>query len=263
MPLPNSLLSAVAGHRCFAGCYSSDPVTHVCTDPAQQLLSPALQVVCSDCLSFRVGALPSTLPRGMSSHALANELSAHVRGLRGYVWATSGYSSAGTGLWITAAYYGNGLFLVDASRNGSQSTDLDILIRAFQLGVVSPEDPRMVLAALYTSEVVYVDMTQPITPVRCKQDLLASPHCRTTRTPGYQRATVLEFVPLARNALLNQSLAFAPPQTPAARPSTPPPAPAAPVAAARNSADANMCEKCGAEIKERPLFCGTYVGCLC
>src|SRR6187431_1573802 len=196
MSLPTSLLSAVAGHRCFTGCYRSDPTAQICTDPALPL-SPTLQVVCSDCMSFRIGALATALPAGMSSHALADDLSAHVRSLREFVWTTSGYCNGSGGFWISAAYYGDGLFLVDGSRNGGQCTDLDALMSAFRSGLVSPEDPRMLSQGLYTSEVVYLDMSQPIPSVSSKQDLLASPQCRSTRTPGYQRVAILEFVPLA------------------------------------------------------------------
>ena len=280
MSLPSSLLSAVAGHRCFTGCYRSDPTSQICTDPALPL-SPALQAVCSDCMSFRVGALSNALPPGMSSHALADELAAHVRSTRGYVWATSGYCNGSGGFWVSAAYYGSGLFLVDASRNGGQCTDLDVLVAAFRSGVVAPEDPRMLSQGLYTSEIVYLDMSQPITNVTCKLDLLASPQCRSTRTQGYQRCAILEFVPLAHNQRLRQSPYLG---TPPARatPSTmrpparsagaaiplPASAPNASVAASAAATAAfahadNVCPKCHAEIKERPLFVGTYMGCLC
>lgn len=288
MSLPSSLLSAVAGHRCFTGCYRSDPTARICTDPALPLAA-ALQAVCSDCMSFRVGALSSALPQGLSSHALADELSAHVRGVRGFVWTTSGYCNGGGGFWISAAYYGSGLFLVDASRNGGQCTDLDVLISAFRSGVVSPEDPRMLSQGLYTSEIVYIDMSQPITGVSSKLDLLASPQCRSTRTQGYQRCAILEFVPLAHNQRVRQNPYLGPapvnvsgPTGSVASPSTRPsgratgpaiPLPAsaphnfgAAAAATATSAfahGANVCPKCLAEIKERPLFVGTYVGCLC
>jgi hypothetical protein len=180
----------------------------------------------------------------MTSHALADALTAHIRALRGFVWATGGYHTAGNGLWLSAAYYGNGLFLVDASRNGNQRNDLDALMEAFRLRVIAPADPRMLDPALYTAEVVYLNMTQPITPVLHKQDLLGSPRCsRSKRGQGYQRVTILEFVPLAH----------------------------APLAAAQGACVSGpsqlrldgICPECGAEIKERPLFSGTFTGCLC
>jgi hypothetical protein len=37
----------------------------------------------------------------------------------------------------------------------------------------------------------------------------------------------------------------------------------APLAPAAPAAKGDLCPLCGAEVKERPLFVGTYVGCLC
>jgi hypothetical protein len=242
----------------------------MCVDPAQPL-AMALHAVCSECLSFRVGALTTALGVGVTAQAFADDLSAQVQGLRGYVWSTSGYWSNG-GFWISAAYFGNGLFLVDGSRNGKQRTDLDMLIHAFRAGVVAPDDPRMLSASQYTTEVVYVDMSQLIGVVRDKQDLLASPACRTTSAHGYQRASILEFVPMARNNWLPPNTGSWPPPAvrPAAAPPTvrsaPAPTPAVStgaVAPASSTESGALCPDCGGEIKERLLFTGTYVGCLC
>jgi hypothetical protein len=275
MSLPTPLLTAVANHGCFTGCYKPDRAASVCLDPAQPLAATFL-AVCSECLSFRVGALTTALGLGVTAQAFADELSAQVQGLRGYVWSTSGYWANG-GFWISAVYFGNGLFLVDGSRNGGQRTDLDMLIHAFRAGVVAPEDPRMVTPSHYTSEVVYVDMPQLMGLVRDKHDLLASPACRKMRLHGYQRASLLEFVPMALGNPLppNPGLGMAP----SVRPSAPPPptvrsatplgpspasAAPAPKAAPESEADGGVCcPDCGEEIKERPLFVGTYVGCLC
>lgn len=299
MSLPPSLLAAVASHRCFTGRYKSEPATAICIDPHQPP-APTFQVSCSDCTLFRVGALSSTLPGG-SSQRLADDLSAHVAAVRGYVWSMSGYSGTG-GFWLSAAYYGNGLFLVDGSRNSNHTSDVDVLVNAFRHGMVIPEHPRMLMPSLYTSEVVYLDMSQPITPVRNKNDLLSSPRCRATRTPGFHRASILEFVPLARAAALQRPGASQ--QRPTTRPSTSSGAAVSPshathasatsvqassvgrtrspgVATANTAASAHaaangngpptrrsvfesdVCPFCGAEIKERPLFLGTFVGCLC
>jgi hypothetical protein len=189
-----------------------------------------------------------------------------VRGLRGYVWSTSGYSASG-GFWLSAAYYGNGLFLVDASRNGKQCTDLDMLIHAFKHGVVTPDDPGMLTSALYTSELVYLDMSRTILPVVDKQSLLSSPACRTTRQHGYHRASILEFIPMARSAAQPNAVTWpgpavrpsAPPTVRSSVPAAPRPAPAPPGACTTGP----WCPHCGAEVKERPLFFSTYVGCLC
>lgn len=266
MSLPASLLAAVAGHRCFAGRYKGDAATAICVDPTRPL-APAHQASCSECSSFRVGALASMLGSTTTSQRLADELSAYVGTKRGYLWSTSGYSAAG-GFWLSAAYYGDGLFLVDGSRNNNPLSDVDVLVSAFRHGVVSPEHPRMLMPSLYTSEVVYVDMSQPITPVREKNDLLSSPRCRSTRTPGFHRVAILEFIPLTRAAAIRRAGAPRPISVhPAAHPSasspsnatvhTPTPAPASP------AVEAEVCPFCGAEIKERPLFTGSYVGCLC
>jgi hypothetical protein len=300
MSLPTSLLTAVAGHACFTGCFKPDRAAAVCVDPAQPLAA-TLHAVCSECLSFRVGALTTALGVGVTTQAFADDLSAQVQGLRGYVWSTSGYWANG-GFWVSAAYFGNGLFLVDGSRNGIQRTDLDMLIRAFRAGIVSPDDPRMLSASQYTSEVVYVDMSQLIGLVRDKQDLLASPACRKTPAHGYQRASILEFIPMARSnssapsalpsnaspSNASPSNASPPKALPAsASPSNtrtwPPPAilPAAaapptvrsatpshlavpaPAVAPASGTESTRCPDCGEEIKERLLFTGTYVGCLC
>jgi hypothetical protein len=294
MSLPTSLLTAAADHRCFTGCYRPDPSTLVCVDPKGPL-APALQAVCTQCLSFRVGALKSVLGVGMTPQGFADELSNHVCGSRGYVWSTSEYA-ASSGFWISAAYFGNGLFIVDASRNTHQCTDLDALIHAFRHGVVTPDDPRMLTSSLYTAEIVYLDMSQSVGPVLDKQSLLAAPGCRTTPMHGYQRASILEFIPMARSslALRTSVIATAPAARPAlapaarsaiapARASTPPAArpstsatvassspptvrsssPATAAAPAASASCTDSCPRCGAEVKERPLFVGTYVGCLC
>ncbi|HTV23888.1 MAG TPA: hypothetical protein VMG12_34595 [Polyangiaceae bacterium] len=302
MSLPASLLAAVANHRCFAARYKSEPATSICLDPSQPP-TPVLQASCSDCTLFRVGALATTLPSGITSQRLADDLSQHVCTVRGYLWSTSGYSPTG-GFWLSAAYYGNGLFLVDGSRNNNQSSDVDVLISAFRHGMVIPEHPRMLMPSLYTSEVVYLDMSQPITPVQSKADLLASPRCRATRTPGFHRASILEFIPLTRTAALARSsgASTAPSIRPSTRPSaashsssahsssashsnsathsssamrtsniahanptTPGPTAAKPATspAAPSVFETDNCPFCGHEIKERPLFVGTFVGCLC
>ncbi|WP_437960815.1 hypothetical protein WME76_14985 [Sorangium sp. So ce119] len=247
MALPAALLAAVERHSCFTGCYRSESEVQVCIDPAQALV-PTVPVCCSDCLNFHPAALVSLLPLGMTSYALANALTTHVRSLRGYKWATGGYHTAGTGFWLNAAYYGNGLFLVDAARNRNARTDVDMLIEAFQHGIVQPEDPRMLDPALYTSELAYINMSRPILPVRTKQDLLASPQRSATPRQGFSRVSIVEFQPLAATA--------ASAGAPAAKPAKQAPPP-------RELKLGDTCPTCGAAVMERPLFSGTFVGCLC
>ena len=246
MSLPAALLAAVERHPCFTGCYRSDSEVQTCIDPAQPL-APVVSVACSDCLTFHPGAVATLLPLGMTSYALANALSIHVRALRGYRWATGGYHTAGGGFWLGVAYYGNGLFLVDASRNRSSSTDVEMLAEAFKHSVVQPEDPAMVDPALYTSELAYVSMATPITGVKSKQDLLASPQRSATPKQGFHRVSIVEFQPLATAAALR----------------VPAPVAAQSALAPRPLRLGETCPKCGSVVKERPLFSGSFVGCLC
>lgn len=256
MALPPALLSAVERHACFSGCYRSDSEVQACVDAALPL-EPVVSIACADCLTFHPGALASLLPLGMTSHGLANALSAHVRALRGYRWAIGGYHTQGGGFWLSAAYYGDGLFLVDAARNRSGRPDAEVLADAFRLGLLQPEDPRMVDPALYTSELAYVNLGTPIANVRTKQDLLASPQRSPSPRQGFQRASIVEFQPMTA-ALAQAAPAPAPaaPASIAAQPD-PPPAPAPPLRAG------DTCPRCGEEVRERPLFTGTFVGCRC
>ena len=64
---------------------------------------------------------------------------------------------------------------------------------------------------------------------------------------GFQRVTLAEFQPLARAA------AAAPPA----------PAKGAKPAAVKALKPGDVCPVCGAEVRERALLQGTYVGCLC
>lgn len=251
MALPAALLAAVERHSCFTGCYRSESEVQVCIDPTQAPV-PAVPVCCSDCLNFHPAALVSLLPLGMTSYALANALTAHVRALRGYRWATGGYHTAGTGFWLNAAYYGNGLFLVDAARNRNARTDVEMLIEAFQHGVVQPEDPRMLDPTFYTSELSYINMSKPIAPVRSKQDLLSSPQRSATPRQGYSRVSIVEFQPLAAAAVA-ASAPLAQCAPPARKP--------APAPVKLKLGD--TCPACGAVVMERPLFSGTFIGCLC
>jgi hypothetical protein len=257
MTLPAALLAAVERHACFSGCYRGDSEIQACLDPAQPL-EPIVSVACSDCLTFHPGALASLLPLGTTAFALAAALGAHVRALRGYLWAVGGYHTAGGGLWLSAAYYGGGLFLVDASRNRSGRTDVEVLAEAFRAGVVQPEDPRMVDPALYTSELAYVSMASPIANVRSKQDLLASPQRSAAPRQGFHRVSIVEFQPLV-TALAPSTQATLRSQAQAA-PGRPAGARAGPPRPLRVG---DICPKCGAEVKERPLFTGSFVGCLC
>lgn len=201
---------------------------------------------------FRVGALSSVLPSGMNQYTLAQELSAHMRALRGYRWAVSGYHARGPGFWLSAASFGDGLLLADGARNHNGSSDLDLLIEAFRLKVATPDDAAMLDPGFYATEIVHLDLSRPLGPVRSKHDILRSPQCSLTPKQGFRRVSVLEFLPLIHAAAAS---------SPPAGASAPPPA--GPPSARRELEMGEVCPECGGEVKERPLFTGSYVGCLC
>lgn len=271
MALPASLLAAVEAHPCFTGCYSHEIPVALCVDPARAPVT-SFHAACQDCLMFHVGALASLLPPGTTQYTLAQELASHMRAVRGYRWAFSGYHATGPGFWLSAAYYGDGLFLVDGSRNHGGAKDVDLLVQAFRAKLAQPDDPGMLDPALYAADVVHLSCTPPLGPVRTKQDILRLSQCSLAPRQGFRRVCIVEFLPLT-SALAGQSPA---PTQPPAAPIQPPPiiggvlgnaAPSSPPASRRASSRAprlgEVCPICGAEVKERPLFSGTFVGCLC
>jgi hypothetical protein len=248
MALPVSLLHQIEQHPCFSGCYGSELEARVCLDAARPL-EPIVAVSCLDCLSFKLAVLRSLLPAGSSSTALAVQLSQHVRGLRGFGLSFSGYHARGPGFWLGATYYARcGLFLLDGARSRSLGSDLDLLLLAFKHGVVAPPHPQMTDPHQYTTQVVYINFAQPTGPIATRQDLLSAPQCQLQPKAGFQRVTLAEFQPLAR-----QANAAPGPQNAAAGGGKP----------ARALKVGSVCPVCHAEVKERPLLNGTYVGCLC
>lgn len=267
MALPASLLHAVETHVCFSGCYGTSSDVLTCTS-ATQPPQCILHVSCEDCLGFHVGVLTGLLPSQMTGNLLARELSAHVRKLRGYSWSIGGYHYSSR-LWLSAAYYPCGLFMLDGSHNDGRSNDLDVLIAAFRSGLLKPQDPRMLDPALYVTQQVYIDMSVPIFPVHSMQDILMSPQCSTSFQGHGQgrRVTLAEFQPIAAQAGQARSSA-APASTPSGQ--------AAPAAGAHSDMAADTapiqrrpmrpgerCPVCGAVVKERPSLTDTFVGCLC
>lgn len=253
--LPASLLAASEAHACFTGCYSHETPVALCVDAARPPVT-SFHAACQDCLMFHVGSLASLLPPGMTQYGLAQELSAHMRAVRGYRWAISGYHATGQGFWLSAAYYGDGLFLVDGSRNHGGGRDVDLLVQAFRSKLVQPDDQGMLDPALYASEVVHLSCSPPLGAVRAKQDILRSPQCSLSPRQGLRRVCIVEFLPLTTATGS---------RAPSASRSAPAPAPPAIVkpAAPRALRLGDVCPICGAEVKERPLFSGTFVGCLC
>lgn len=247
MTLPAPLLATVEQHPCFSGHYRSDSNIQACIDPVQPV-EPLYTVSCGDCLTFQTAILKRLLPAGMTSMGLADSLNAHLRSLRGYAWSISGYFSASPSFWISAAYFGDGLFLVDGSRNRNGTADVDVLVSAFRHGVVKPADPRMLDPAQYSAHPGYVCMAAPNARIVRKQDLLASPHYSASPQLGFRMATILEFLPLT-----SAVVAPAPPAAPEVDAAPP----------VRELKLGDVCPQCGAEVRERPLFSGTFVGCMC
>jgi hypothetical protein len=256
--LPASLLTAVEAHGCFSGCYDYHTDVMVALDP-QKPPERALQVQCEDCLSFHVGVLVKLLPAGMSSAQVARDLSEHMRVLRGYEWSVGGYHGGPGSLWLSAAYYDCGVFLINGERDSRRATDLDCLIDGFKQHVIRPSDPRMLQPQSYQAHKMYIDMRTPITPVRSIQDILSSPQCSPMYKPGYDSVTVAEFLPLTRAAQQT-----AQPAAPQAKP-TATITSASPVTAPIKRAlhPGERCPICGEVVKQRPSLTNTFIGCMC
>jgi hypothetical protein len=241
------LLQHVERHPCFTGCYGSASGVRVCLDP-QAPLAPLVVVSCKDC--FANLAAPTTLlPAGMDSYRLAEHLTQHMRKQRGFADSVSGYYTKGPGFWFSAVYYSCGLFLVHGERSRPVGSDLEQLLLAFQHGVLTPADPRMTDPKQYATQTVYGNFTNLSAPIRGKQDLLASPGVRSGPQSGWQKLTLAEFLPLSA------ATAGGPGATAVQvvrKPATP-----------RTLKVGDVCPVCGAEVRERPLLRGSFVGCLC
>jgi len=268
MTLPASLLVAAEAHGCFTGAYAHASPVSVAIDPAQPPVT-LYQAKCDDCLLFHLGALASLLPVGMAQYGLAQELSAHMRTVRGYRWAMSGWHQQNSnGFWLNAAYYGDGLFLVDGARNNGGTQEVALLIQAFRDRVAHPEEPGMLDPANYTCDVAHLSCSPPLGPVRTKQDILRSPQCSVASRQGLRRVCIVEYLPLASKISLTSvtSVASAAPsqtQSSSANSSTPSPAGSSAAAPVGTLRIGDTCPKCKQEFRERPLFSGSFIGCLC
>lgn len=250
MPLPPSLLQHVEQHVCFSGCYSSESDASVCLDPAKAL-QPLVVVSCHDCFA-KIGVPLALLPAGTTTYSLADELSRHMRARRGFSLSFSGYHARGPGFWLTAGYYGScGLFLLNGERSKALGNDLDLLILALKHKVAAAPDPRMIDPKLFATQTIYVRFAGPAGPFACKQDFLASPHCRMQAAIGYQRVTMAEFLPFSQPAQVNG------PAVAAVSTST------AVTKTGKQPKIGEVCPTCGEMVRQRPLLQGTYVGCKC
>jgi hypothetical protein len=242
MALPPALLQLVEQHGCFTGCYGFNSNVEVFTSPTAPPV-PMFSVSCMDCLAH-FGVLGSLLPKSMNKYQLADQLSEHVRVRRGYSLSVSGYNAKGPGFWFSAVYWAScNVFLLDAERSRQLGSDLDLLMLAFQHGVLKAPTPEMLKPASFAVQPVYYDVRQPMPAVSAKADLLTAPGISLQPVTGWKKLTLAEFV-------------GAVPGSAQAAPSIVSAVPAAPGIGQR-------CPKCGAEVRQRTLLYETFVGCLC
>jgi hypothetical protein len=209
---------------------------------------------------FHVGALASVLPPGTTQYTLAQELAAHMRAVRGYRWAYSGYHATGPGFWLSAVYYGNGLFLVDGSRNHGGAKDVDLLVEGFRARLSQPDDPGMLDPALYASDVVHLSCTPPLGVVRTKQDILRLAQCSLAPRQGFRRVSIVEFLPLTSQVQSSSAASGGSGPAPSPKQSVLTDSSPTKKSAVRQG---QICPTCNAEVKERPLFSGSFIGCMC
>jgi hypothetical protein len=256
MALPKSLLKEVEEHSCFSGCYRGQNEVYVCFDGSYPL-EKVVVAACEDCLMFEVAALQSMLPAGTTCKQFAQELTRHVRHQRGYHFSFAGYHTAGPGFWLSGVYYSQlGCFLLDGERSRSLGSDLDLLMLAYQHKIVNTSDPRMLDLAQYKTQTVYLSRTTPLVPVGSRHDLLSLPQVQA-QPPGvygWKRVTMAEFQPIAS---LGGSARPGRARTGSLSSKANSPAPIAQLPVG------SVCPVCKAEVRERPLLNGTYVGCLC
>jgi hypothetical protein len=181
----------------------------------------------------------------MDSYRLAEQLTQHMRKHRGYSLSVSGYWTKGPGFWFSAVYYPSGLFLIHGERSRPVGSDLDQLILAFNHGILTPPDPRMIDPKQYALQTVYGNFARVSATVKTKQDLLASPQVRAQAQSGWQKLTLAEFLPVC-------SASQASAAKPVAKPATP-----------KALKVGDICPVCGAVVRERPLLNGSFVGCMC
>ena len=254
--LPSLLLQRAESHPCFSGCFDWGNRADILIDPAQPLES-AMDVHCSDCLSFYLGALSRHLPVGMSLDQMGRELTGHVRAHRGYDLSFGGYHTAGGGFWLSAAYWAvTGVFILSNDRMaGSPAQRIDLLVHAFANGVAIPRDPLMTDPKQYHGVDCYLSVVPPPTSLSLAV-LLSSSHVSMSPKPGYVNVTLAEFAPAAIQA---QTAPIA--QVSSAASSQPAP-PSSPVMKSPLMAG-ERCERCGQLATERILFTSHYVTCGC
>jgi hypothetical protein len=193
----------------------------------------------------------------MTHYTLAQELSAHIRAVRGYRWAFSGYHASGAGFWLSVAYYGDGLFLVDGSRNHGGAKDVDLLVQAFRARLAMPDDPGMLDPALYACDTVHISCAPPLGPVKTKADILRLQQCSLAPRQGFQRVSIVEFLPFTTRGV---SGAKAAPSTVTAAAQS---ATKGGVRAWLASDVGEMCHSCGKTVKPLTICGKTEYNCMC
>jgi hypothetical protein len=247
MPLPANLLRMVENHPCFSGVWSADAAAQCVIDPAQPARS--IEVVhCDDCLTYHLAVDRRLLDPGVRRWHLADAVTAHARRHRGYALSVGGYHVAGSGFWLSAAYWAHlGVFVLSSRGSGPP---LDVLIRAMQHGVIPAPDPRMTQAQSYRLHDVHLSVVPP--PVASSLSaLLASSSVSTTPKRGFVPVTLAELKPAAGAAVAPRRSKRARKGSTASEP------------APRSLQIGERCPVCGEIWMERPLFRGTYVGCGC
>jgi hypothetical protein len=238
---------------------------------------PALDVQCEDCLSFRLGALVSQLALGMNRYRLAKELSAHLCAYRGYAFAFGGYHTQGGGFWLSAAYLASiGVFIMKSDRGitNSNSSDSDLLVKAFTTGVAKPPHIGMLDPGKYTCHRVFLDVVG-LSPPASVQTLLGSRHVSSNPSPGFVEVTLAEYLPVSRPGYTQSAaprvsaVVPAPALARASGPVRPPtsvpmPAPAPRASVVRTPLkQGDFCDVCGEVAEERALLTSVYVACGC
>ena len=261
VPIPRELLRQAENHACFSGCYSPGNDLLFCRDSMSRL-EPALDIGCADCFSFRLGGFASLFGTSMTRDRLAQEVTAHIRALRGFTLSLGGYHTQGGGFWLSAAYWDNiGLFVL---RSGHSSTAtpvsvVDLLVKAFTTGVALPPHPNMRDPAQYATQKVFLTGGS-LPPPTSLQALLGSQNVSPVPRSGFAEVTLAEYLPVARSQQVVTS----------ARTATPVPAvPASPSTRAaapkvrRSSKLGERCEVCGQIVQERALLSSVYISCGC
>src|SRR5262249_5661985 len=151
-------------------------------------------------------------------------------------------------------------------RSRALGSDLDLLLLAFQHGVVQAPHPKMLDPRAYTTQAVYVNFAGPPSPITSRQTLLASPKCQLQPRTGFHRVTLAESQQVAGQAAGGPGMPGGAAAAATATSTSQPPGRSkqhsGTPSSARSLKVGEICPVCHAEFRVRPLLQGTYVGCL-